>query len=103
MAVKACPEPIEIAEYSMEEFITEHYYGYTKKNERTTYEYRVEHPKWKVYPVQDYLVDVQFGKLYGSRFSFLDQQTPDSVLLAEGSEVSVAHKVMITKKQGHDH
>jgi uncharacterized protein len=33
---------------SQEEFITEHYWGYTACGERTS-EYRVEHPRWKIW------------------------------------------------------
>ena len=32
------------------EFITEHYFGYTK-NGKKTFEYEVTHPKWKNYEV----------------------------------------------------
>ena len=31
-----------------EEFITEHYWGYTKRGTRTS-EYEVEHPRWKMW------------------------------------------------------
>lgn len=99
MAVKTDPIPKEITPGSIEEFITEHYYGYTKRNEHNTYEYRVDHPRWKIYPVHDHLLDVQFGKIYGSRFAFLNNAAPNSVLLAEGSEVTVAHKEVLTQKE----
>jgi len=49
----------------------------------------VEHPKWEVYKTKDYLIDVDFGNIYGPEFSFLTSQKPDSVILAEGSEIRV--------------
>ena len=79
----------EINPGSEEEFITEHYWGYTKLNEHTTSEYQVEHPRWKVYPTRSHVIDVDFGILYGKEFEFLNRQTPVSVFLAEGSEISV--------------
>jgi uncharacterized protein YqjF (DUF2071 family) len=79
----------EIAVGSNEEFITEHYWGYTKDKSGNTSEYAVHHPRWKVYAVKEYSVDVDFGKVYGNEFSFLNNLKPDSVMLAEGSEISV--------------
>jgi uncharacterized protein len=77
---------------SEEEFIFEHYWGYTKVNNNKTFEYRVEHPVWEVYPVSDFRIDVQFGKLYGDLFNFLEKEKPLSVFLAEGSEIIVRSK-----------
>lgn len=87
----------EIQAGSEEEFITEHYWGYTRLDEHTTSEYQVEHPRWKVYPIQSYSIDVDFGIIYGKEFAFLNQQTPVSVFLSEGSEI----KVMRGKKLKH--
>ena len=81
--------PVEILEGSEEEFITEHYWGYTKIDDRLTSEYQVEHPRWKVYPVSSHQVSVRFGALYGAEFGMLQQSLPDSVMLAEGSAIAV--------------
>ena len=74
---------------SDEEFITEHYWGYTKIGENRTSEYGVEHPRWEVYPIKEYHVDVDFEAIYGKEFSFLNERKPDSVMLAEGSAIRV--------------
>lgn len=71
------------------EFITEHYWGYTYRGPSRTSEYAVEHPRWDIYPVKKYQVDVQFGQVYGDRFAALTQLTPASVFLAEGSPIIV--------------
>lgn len=78
-----------IPEGSEEEFITEHYWGYTFLNSQSTAEYGVEHPRWQVYDVKDYTIDVDFGNVYGPEFGFLSKETPQSVFLAEGSEIVV--------------
>lgn len=80
---------VDIASGSEEEFITEHYWGYTKITKEKTSEYGVEHPRWEVYPTKDYSIDVDFGHVYGRNFEFLTSQKPDSVFLAEGSEIRV--------------
>jgi uncharacterized protein len=90
--VKSQKTPVAISGESEEEFILEHYWGYTKVNETKTFEYRVDHPTWQVYPVTDYSIDVNFGELYGREFEFLKKQKPESVFLAEGSDVSVRNK-----------
>lgn len=87
--VEADSHPQLIKENSEEEFITEHYWGYTRINENNTSEYGVEHPKWEIYDVLDYNINVDFQKVYGQEFSFLNSVKPDSVMLAEGSEIIV--------------
>ena len=77
---------------SEEEFIAEHYWGYSKYNDATTFEYNVLHPPWKIFPVKHYLIDCDFKSLYGESFSNLTQMKPNSVFVAEGSDVSVLKK-----------
>jgi hypothetical protein len=82
--------PDTIAPGSQEEFITEHYWGYTKIGAAKTAEYGVEHPRWEVYPAaQHYAINVAFGPLYGQEFEFLTHEKPVSVFLAEGSGITV--------------
>jgi uncharacterized protein len=80
---------------SEEAFIAEHYWGYSKYNPHTTFEYEVQHPTWNIYPVKNYLVDCDFLALYGNDFSNLQDKKPDSVLVAEGSAVKVLHKTSL--------
>ncbi|RBQ07785.1 YqjF family protein [Pedobacter miscanthi] len=88
-SVTAASKAEEILTGSEEEFITEHYWGYTKIGANRTSEYGVEHPRWQVYPVKDYTINVDFVINYGSDFAFLNEAKPDSVFLAEGSEIRV--------------
>ena len=89
LAVEASPVAQPIAAGSEEEFITEHYWGYTKRRDGRTSAYEVQHPRWEVYPVQSYEIVADFGALYGPAFAGLNGQKLASILLAEGSEVSV--------------
>jgi len=82
----------EILPSSETEFITEHYWGYTKVNESKTFEYEVTHPKWQTYNVKEYEINVDFGLVYGADFAFLNNLKPNSVMLAEGSEITVENK-----------
>ncbi|NMM50922.1 YqjF family protein [Marinigracilibium pacificum] len=98
----ASKESFEISPGSETEFITEHYWGYAKVNNKKTNEYEVTHPKWKSYKVHDYIIDVDFGKVYGIKFEFLNCMEPNSIMLAEGSEITVENKNTIrTTPQQH--
>jgi len=87
--VYADPNRIPIEQGSETEFITEHYWGYARINDQRTNEYEVTHPSWEAYPVQDYQIEVDFGVVYGEDFDFLTDREPNSVLLAEGSPITV--------------
>ncbi|MFL5742418.1 MAG: YqjF family protein [Flavisolibacter sp.] len=80
---------LDIEPGSEEEFITEHYWGYTPINSRLSSEYKVEHPRWQTYPVVDHQIKVRFGALYGAEFGMLKDLLPQSIMLAEGSLISV--------------
>lgn len=74
---------------SLERWITEHYWGYTKSETKQTLEYEVKHPLWNLYKVTNYELKVNFPTLYGKEFQFCMEEKSTSVFLAQGSEVSV--------------
>ena len=82
--------PIEVN--SEAEFITEHYFGYTKFNEFKTIEYEVTHPRWQQLQVIDYKIDVDFESIYGNNFKFLQNLKPASAFLAIGSKITIEGK-----------
>lgn len=77
---------------SEEEFIAEHYWGYSKYNDKVTFEYNVQHPAWNVHDVKEYNIDCDFKALYGEAFAGLTNTKPNSVFVAEGSEIAVLKK-----------
>jgi uncharacterized protein len=77
---------------SFEEFILEHYFGYTKIDDHTTEEYQIRHPRWKVNKVINHRINCDFAKMYSDEFRFLNFTEPDSIFLAEGSSVEVDWK-----------
>lgn len=85
----ADPEPVPLVENSEEAFIAEHYWGYTRLDERRTSSYQVEHPSWRIYPVREYDIEVDVEGLYGPAFLPFLSEEPASVFMAEGSEVIV--------------
>lgn len=93
--LKTVKNQSEIKEGSETEFITEHYWGYAKQSNKITNEYEVTHPTWQHYKILDYEIKADFGGIYGKEFAFLDNQKPTSVMLAEGSKITVEPKSKI--------
>ena len=77
----------ELSTGSMEEFITEHYWGYSERKNGTTWEYQVEHPSWRTWQVDSWNFEADVKKLYGPEFAEYLAGKPHSSLVAEGSPV----------------
>lgn len=82
--------PQELREGSEAEFITEHYWGYTAQRDGSSLEYRVEHPRWRVWDTVTAKLDCDVTGLYGKQFVAALSAKPSSAFLAEGSAVSVS-------------
>ncbi|MBX9652151.1 DUF2071 domain-containing protein [bacterium] len=82
-------EPCPLESGTEEEFITEHYWGYTRVGPNSTREYQVEHPPWKVWRAKSSFLDAEIEPLYGPIFAPYLTPPATSALLAEGSDVAV--------------
>lgn len=74
---------------SEEEFVTEHYWGYTAQRDGGCKEYRVEHPPWPAWQVRRARLDCDIARLYGPPFAEALSARPRSAFVAEGSAVTV--------------
>ncbi len=92
MKVKASSSKHKMETGSIEEFIFEHYYGYTKVNEQHSIEYKINHPRWEINAIQNHEIKCDFATFYGNDFANLNTAKPHSVMLAEGSAISVDWK-----------
>ncbi|MEO5818610.1 MAG: DUF2071 domain-containing protein [Gemmatimonadaceae bacterium] len=90
MRVDTNGAPCAIEPGSEEEFITEHYWGYTKQRNGSTVEYQVQHPSWTARAVSRATVFGDLRQLYGDAFAARLRRPPDSALLADGSAISVS-------------
>ena len=81
--------PREAAAGSEEEFITEHYWGYAAQRGGGCVEYRVEHPRWRVWTIERPALDCDVAGLYGEPFAGPLAAAPTSAFLADGSAVTV--------------
>lgn len=74
---------------SEEEFITEHFWGYSMQRNAATAEYRVAHPSWRVWCGHDARFEGDGTELYGPELASVLAGVPSSAFLAEGSGVTV--------------
>ena len=84
---------------SVEEFIAEHYWGYTRLGDAKTAEYEVAHPQWRVAKASRAWAELDANSMYGKRFAECLANEPASAFLAEGSAVEVFPRVVL---QGSD-
>jgi len=73
---------------TLEAFITEHFWGYTRQRDGGTIEYRVEHPRWTVWRAADVQVPADLTDLCGRELGSV-LVSPRSALIADGSPVTV--------------
>jgi uncharacterized protein YqjF (DUF2071 family) len=88
IALSALGDPVPVLAGTHEEFITEHYWGYTSVRGGCS-EYRVEHPRWKIWPADTFQVIADMATLYGDQFADVLNNPPVSAFIAEGSHIQI--------------
>jgi hypothetical protein len=79
------------------EFIVEHYWGYARRRDGATNEYRVEHPPWRVWPADRAWFTGDAALIYGSELAAVLRQPPASALVAEGSRVAMISETPVNR------
>jgi len=88
LQMSASGEPQSIPAGSHAEFITEHYWGYTRVRSGCS-EYRVEHPRWKTWNADHFEFSADLAALYGEQFVEPLSAAPRSAFIADGSPIEV--------------
>ena len=94
LRMTASGEPQSIPVGSHAEFITEHYWGYTSVRDGCS-EYRVEHPRWKIWTATAFEFKADVATLYGEQFAETLGQPPRSAFIADGSPIEVQKREML--------
>ncbi len=89
---RGAPQPLVAG--SHEEFIAEHYWGYTSRRDGSS-EYQVEHPPWRIWPGTESYLHADVLALYGDLFVEALSLRPASAFIADGSNVTVRCKADI--------
>jgi uncharacterized protein YqjF (DUF2071 family) len=90
-------EPQSISAGSHGEFITEHYWGYTCLRDGCS-EYRVEHPRWKIWNAAGFELNADVATLYGEQFAETLSQSPRSAFIADGSPITVQKREVLLSR-----
>jgi len=77
------------AQSSLEQYITEHYWGYSRQKSGRTIEYRVTHIPWSVRHASEAQFEGKASALYGAEFAAVLSRLPDSAQIASGSPIEV--------------
>ena len=88
LKMTATGEAQSIPAGSHAEFITEHYWGYTALRSGCS-EYRVEHPRWKIWNATSFELNADVATLYGQQFVETLNAPPRSAFIADGSPITV--------------
>lgn len=94
LRMSATGEPQPTPAGSHAEFITEHYWGYTALRSGCG-EYRVEHPRWKIWNATRFEFNADVATLYGEQFTESLEQPPRSAFIAEGSPITVQKRQIL--------
>jgi uncharacterized protein len=89
LSAKTAGPPIRPKEGSLEQFITEHYWGYSAQRAGGCLEYHVSHVPWQAWTASEAQFEGDASDLYGSKLGAVLLRRPDSAFMAEGSAVTV--------------
>jgi uncharacterized protein len=87
-------QPQSIQNGSEEEFITEHYWGYTARPAGCN-EYQVDHPRWQIWHAAQAALNADIASLYGECFVESLATEPSSAFIADGSSIAVRCKTSL--------
>lgn len=74
---------------SLEEFLSERAWGYTTQRDGGTIEYKVDHPRWRIWSGASHELDGPLERFYDPPFPTTLSGVPSSAFIADGSGVAV--------------
>ena len=89
LTAQAIGAPALPREGSLEQFITEHYWGYSTQRSGGSLEYHVSHVPWQVWGSTAAGFDGDASGLYGVELGRVLQSRPSSAFIADGSLITV--------------
>lgn len=81
--------PSRAADGSLEQFISEHFWGYARRRDGGSLEYHVQHESWRIWRATNAKFDGDGAALYGFALGSILSQPPRSAFIADGSPVLV--------------
>jgi uncharacterized protein YqjF (DUF2071 family) len=81
---------------SIEAFITDRYWGYTKISKNKTAEFKVEHPVWNIHTLKSFEFQCNSKEIYGEQLHAALLKKPLCAFMVDGSFVKVHNKTLCT-------
>jgi uncharacterized protein YqjF (DUF2071 family) len=94
LKLRASVNPLSGNENTVETFIKEHYWGYTKNNNQS-FEFEIQHPPWSVYPGLSFEMNLDANTIYGEEFTDYFAEKPVTTFLMDGSQTKVSNPVLL--------
>jgi uncharacterized protein YqjF (DUF2071 family) len=85
---------------TQESFTTELEWGYSGGPGRTTIEYHVDHPRWRIWPATSASFEGDAAILYGEPFAQPLSAPPSSAFLMDGSKVTLSKGTVLDELRG---
>ena len=86
----------ELAPGTIEDFLTHREWGYTRQRDGATVEYRVDHPRWTIFPAMEaQCAGPALTASFGENFTRVLERGPESAWLSDGSAVVVHRPVRL--------
>ncbi|RPI17275.1 MAG: DUF2071 domain-containing protein [Ignavibacteriae bacterium] len=76
-------------ENTLEHYIKQKGWGFGKTPDGDRLSYKVEHTVWELYPVIETKLNIDYAKVFGDNWSFLNDEQPYNILLAKGSPAKI--------------
>jgi uncharacterized protein YqjF (DUF2071 family) len=87
--------PLEPSADSLQSFIRDHFYPYTRCGNQRTKEFSIEHPHWNIFPGSSFEMQLDTGKIYGHQFNDYFKQAPATAFLMDGSRTKCSFPVLL--------
>ena len=89
LTARTAGAPLAVADGTEEEYITEHYWGYTAQRDGGCMEYQVTHPRWRVWQTAAAALEGDVPSTYGEACAEALRGKLQSAFVAVGSPVTV--------------
>ena len=74
---------------SIESFVKDRAWGYSRQRDGSTLEYHVDHPVWDIWPASDPVLDCDVAQVFGRQFVTTLARPAASAFIAVGSEATL--------------
>ena len=94
-SLKTSTIPLSAEVNSIEAFIKNQYWGYTKGNFKETFEFEIKHIPWNIFPSTSFELDIDAEALYGKELASFFYQKPLCCFLMDGSYTEISRPVLL--------